>query len=74
MVRLMNAKMQGDPASCALKMVDCLFSTKELVNGNPSGKTKSKDMNRQKMIKVLDPVRMKYLFGVYMFTDMISYY
>ena len=64
-LKLANAKLQSDPGSAALKMMDCLFSTEELVNGNPSGITKSKDSNRRATVQVLDPERMKRIFGMY---------
>ena len=60
-VRLQNAKLQSDAGGAALKLMDCLFSTEELVNGNPSGVTHSKDAARQKTIKRLDPEKMRYI-------------
>ena len=47
----------------ALKMMDCLFTTEELLNGNPSGRTKSSDPNRRATIRVLDPAKIKYING-----------
>ena len=44
-----------------LKLLAALFSEKELVNGNPSGVSKSKDTLRHKIIKRLDVDRMKTL-------------
>lgn len=61
-LKFTNAKLQSDPGLCALKMMDCLFSTEELVNGNPSGVTKSQDANRKATVQVLDPEQMKVMF------------
>ena len=61
---LAQAKMQGDPSKAALKLLGCLFKPVELVNGNPSGTTNSKDENRQKTIQKLDPRRIKYTEGI----------
>ena len=44
-LRLANAKLQSDPGNAALKLMDCV---QEMVNGNPSGVTKSKDDDRKK--------------------------
>lgn len=60
-VRLQNAKLQSDAGGAALKLMDCLFSTEQMVNGNPSGVTRSKDAARQKTIKRLDPEKMRYI-------------
>ena len=60
-VRLQNAKLQSDAGSASLKLMDCLFSTEEMVNGNPSGVTRSKDTARQRTIKQLDPEKMRYI-------------
>ena len=60
-VRLQNAKLQSDAGTAALKLMDCLFSTEEMVNGNPSGVTRSKDPARQKTIKRLNPEKMRYI-------------
>ena len=62
-VKLANAKLQSEPGTCALKLMDCVFTTEELVNGNPSGVTKSKDQARQKTIRPLDANKMKYIDG-----------
>lgn len=62
-VKLANAKLQSDPGTSALKLMDCVFTTEEMVNSNPSGVTKSKDPTRQKTIKRLDPTKMKYIDG-----------
>ena len=64
LVKLANAKLQSDPGMAALKLMDCVFSTEEMVNSNPSGVTKSKDVARQKNIRPLDPIKMKYIDGV----------
>ena len=42
-LKLANAKLQNDAANTALKLMDAVFSVEEMVNGNPSGVTKSKD-------------------------------
>ena len=63
-MRLANAKLQADPGSAALKLMDCIFSTKEMVNGNPSGVTRSKDEARQRTIQALDPQRMRFIDGM----------
>ena len=62
-VKLANAKLQSDPGTAALKLMDCVFTTEEMVNSNPSGVTKSKDPTRQKTIKRLDPTKMQYIDG-----------
>ena len=62
-LRLAAAKLQPDAASCALRLLDCLFHAEELVNGNPSGFTNSKDPDRLTTIQKLDQVRMKYIYG-----------
>ena len=36
-LKLANAKLQKDAGSAALKLMDCVFTTAEMVNGNPSG-------------------------------------
>ena len=64
-LKLQSAKLQGDPSKCALQLMSCLFSVEELVNGNPSGHTNSKDDIRKKTIKKLDPERIKYISGMY---------
>ena len=53
-VKLANAKLQNDPGTAALKLMDCVFTTAELVNSIPSGVTKSKDPACQKTIQPLD--------------------
>ena len=58
---LANALCQKDAGSMALKLMGCIFTSKELVNGNLSGYTKSKDVARQKTIKPLDKEKMKYI-------------
>ena len=63
-VRLANAKLQSDAGSAALKLMDCVFSTAEMVNGNPSGVTRSKDETRQKTIRPLDAQKMRYIDGM----------
>lgn len=62
-LKLQSAKLHKDPGKCALQMLDCLFTTDDLVNGNPSGLTNSKDELRRKTIKKLDPERIKYICG-----------
>ena len=62
-LKLANAKLQKDASSCGLKLLDCLFTTEELGNCNPSGNTKSNDPARKATISPLDPVRMKYIYG-----------
>ena len=63
-VRLANAKLQPDAGSTALKLMDCMFSTAKMVNGNPSGVTRSKDEARQRTIRALDPQKMRYIDGM----------
>ena len=62
--------MHKDPGKCALQLMDCLFTTKELVNGNPSGQTNSKDDTRKSNIKKLDPNKIKYIHGEYIFSNL----
>ena len=64
-VHLANAKLQLDPNVCALKMMDCLCKVSELVNGNPKGKTNSKDETRKATIKPLNPQRLRYIYGMF---------
>lgn len=63
-----NAQLQHDAGSAALKLMDCLFTASEMVNGNPSGVTRSKDETRQKTIRPLDSQKMRYIDGM-MFYD-----
>ena len=63
-LKLQSAKLQCDPSKCGLQLLGCLFSPEELVNGNPSGITNSKDEMRQKSIKKLDPLRITYIHGM----------
>ena len=63
-LKLATAKLQNDPAKCALQLVAVLFTAEELVNRNPSGFTNSKDEARRQSIKKLDPERMKYINGM----------
>ena len=44
--------------------MDCVFTTEEMVNGNPSGMTKSKDPIRKRTIRALDPDKMKFINGI----------
>lgn len=55
--------MVADPSKAALKLLACLYAPEELVNGNPTGSTNSKDLKRVATICKLDPERMKYLKG-----------
>ena len=64
-LKLQSAKLQSDASKCALQLLGCLFSAEELVNGNPSGTTTAKDEIRRQTIKKLDPVRMKYIMGMF---------
>lgn len=43
--------------------MSCIFTAEELVNGNPSGHTNSKDESRIKTIQKLDPERIKFING-----------
>ena len=62
-LKLQCAKLQNNASKCALSLMSCIFSTEELVNGNPSGLTNSKDPVRQQSIKRLDPARIKFITG-----------
>ena len=42
-LKLQQAKLNPDETKCALQMISALFSPEELVNGNPSGISNSKD-------------------------------
>ena len=66
-LKLANAKLQSDPASAALKLMDAVFTTEEKVNANPSGVTKSKDPVRKRTIRTLDPDKMQYINGKYLY-------
>lgn len=74
MLKVVNAKLQSNPVSAALKMMDSPFSTEELVNGNPSGITKSRDSIRRATVQALDPGRIKYIFGTYMHVLQLTSY
>ena len=41
--------------------MECVFSTEELVNCNPSGITKLRDTMRQQTIKMLEPAKIKFI-------------
>ena len=58
---LAHAKMQGELAKAALKLLACLFTPEDLVNGNSTGTTNSKDVHRQQTIKTLNLERMSYI-------------
>lgn len=64
-LKLQSAKVQGEASKCALQLMSCLFSAEELVNGNPSGNTNSKDEMRRKTIQKLDPKGIQYISGMY---------
>ena len=44
-LKLAQAKMEKEPCKAALKLLSCLFTPEELVNGNLSGVTNSKEMS-----------------------------
>ena len=67
MMKLRHAKLQPDYAKCALQLMSALFTPEEMVNGNPSGITKSKDEARQRTIKQLDASRIQYIKGNFLF-------
>ena len=70
-LRLVQAKLQPDPARAALKLLAVLIvSAEELVNGNPNGTTNSKDHHRQQTIRKLDPERLSYIQGTVHFTHL----
>jgi len=60
-LKLQNAKQQDSEALFALKLLNCLFTGKEFVNGNPTSITNSKDKTRKATIKQLNPKRMEYM-------------
>ena len=60
-LKLTKVKLQSDPGSSALEKMDYLFTTEELVNGNPFGVTMSKDANRKVTVQVLDTEQMKFI-------------
>ena len=64
-LKLAQAKMHTDPAKTALKLLSCLFTQEELVNGNPRGITNSKDQHRIATIQPLETERMAYINGKY---------
>ena len=66
-LQLATALVQPTPIAMALKLMACLFTKTELVNGNPSGITNSKDEQRQKTIKKLDPTILRYIEGSIMY-------
>ena len=60
-----NAKLQKDASSAALKLMDCVFTTAELVNSNLSGQTNSKDSVRERTVHALNPAKMQFISGVF---------
>ena len=62
-MKLANALVQPTPSAMALKLMACLFTKEELVNGNPSGISKSKNERRQKTIQKLDTAVLRYIEG-----------
>ena len=60
-LKLQAAKLHKDPAKCGLALMSCLFTAQELVNGNPTGTTRSTDETRIQNIQQLDPKRMSYI-------------
>ena len=64
-LKLQSAKLNSDSSKCALQLMSCLFSIEEMVNGNPSGVTNSKDEGRRNSIRKLDPNRINYVRGNY---------
>ena len=62
-LKYQSAILHKSPGKCALQLLDCLFSTKELVNGNPNGQTRSKEEGRKNNITQLDPIRIQYICG-----------
>lgn len=48
-LKLQSAKLRNTPAKCALPLMICIFTAEELVNGNPSGHTDSKDEDYPKV-------------------------
>ena len=63
-LKVANAKLQNDAGTAALKLMDCIFTIEEMVNGNPSGITKSKDLVRKRTIRTLDSEKMKCILMV----------
>ena len=53
-IKLQAAKLQTDATKCALQLASCLFNLEELINGNPSGVTNSKDEVRKQTLEKLD--------------------
>ena len=62
-LKLANALVQPNPRAMALKLMACLFTKEELVNGNPSGETSSKSEQRKRTIQKLDTSIMGYIEG-----------
>ncbi len=62
-LKLAQAKLQVDPSKAVLKLLACLYNP-EVVNGNPTGTTNSKDQHRRDTIQKLHTGRMKYLKGI----------
>ena len=60
-VRLANAKLQPDAGSAALKLMDCVFSSR---NGQRESFRCSKDETRQKTIRPLDAQKVRYIDGM----------
>jgi len=64
-LKYQSALLHNDEGKCAQKLLDLLFDTAELVNGNPSGHTNSTDPARQKGIKRLCESPISYICGKY---------
>ena len=64
-LKLASAKLQSTASNAALKLMDCVFTTDEMVNGNPSGQTNSKDPVRKRTICALDTRKMKFISGAF---------
>lgn len=62
-MKLQLAKLKDSPCKCALQMMSVLYTVEEMVNGNPSGITNSKDEKRQSSIQKLDRDIIKYIQG-----------
>ena len=63
-LKLATALVQPTPVSMALKLMSCIFTKKELINGNPSGISKSSDQQRRSTIQKLDTGLLRYVEGI----------
>jgi hypothetical protein len=63
-LKLATAMIQTTPGQMALKLMACMFSKEEIVNGTPTGTTTSKEERRIRTVQQLDPAVMEFIEGM----------